>query len=164
MAIPTALAALVGYWHGTNKVWLSPNDPVMESKTEVVIALTALGKFLTIQYTWSVDNEPQEGLLLIGQEAQDKVVRAAWVDSWHNGDVMMVCSGEAGPDGGVWVKGAYAAPPGPDWGWKITLEPRSGDAFRMVMDNIMPDGQEMLAVEVAISANARPGNRNPQEQ
>lgn len=147
MTIPGTMAALVGRWQGMNRLWLSPNDPVWESETEAVISLTALGKFLKLQYSWSVDGKQQEGLLVLGQEIAQGLVKAAWVDSWHMSDVMMVCEGEAGPQGLVWVKGAYAAPNGPDWGWKITLEAPAGRTFRMSMHNITPQGQEMLAVE-----------------
>lgn len=147
MAVHIQLAALVGGWQGTNRVWLTPDDPVMESKTQAVVTLIARGKFLSLQYTWAVDGNLQEGLLLLSQEAQGGVVRAAWVDSWHNGDTMMICKGVAESDGSVWVKGAYAAPPGPDWGWKISLEPKDAGTFRLAMDNIMPQGAAMLAVE-----------------
>ena len=147
MAIPNVLQSLVGNWHGSNRLWLSPEEPVWESETSATVSLEALGKFLVVNYTWAVNGEPQEGLLLLGQESQDKPVKAVWVDSWHMGEVMMLCDGEVSPDGTVWVKGNYAAPHGPDWGWKITLEARAAYTFRLVMDNITPEGKEMLAVE-----------------
>jgi hypothetical protein len=45
------------------------------------------------------------------------------------------------------VAGTYAAPPGPDWGWRITIEPQSPAAFRLRMYNISPAGPSDLAVE-----------------
>jgi Protein of unknown function (DUF1579) len=45
------------------------------------------------------------------------------------------------------VRGSYAAPPGPDWGWRTVIETAGTDSFRMVMHNVSPDGQEYLAVD-----------------
>ena len=50
-------------------------------------------------------------------------------------------------EGSVSIQGSYAAPPGPDWGWRILIEPRQADSFWMVMYNISPEGREALAVE-----------------
>ncbi len=71
----------------------------------------------------------------------------------------MLCEGDIQPDGAARVKGSYAAPPGPDWGWRITIKPPinapgSGESFRMTMHNITPDGEEMLAVEAAYTRQA----------
>jgi len=71
----------------------------------------------------------------------------AWIDSWHNGDRLMLCQGSLSVAGALSVKCSYSAPPGPDWGWRITLESPSNDAWRLVMHNITPQGDEQLAVE-----------------
>ena len=63
----------------------------------------------------------------------------------------MVCEGSAEDDGTVSFRGTYAAPPGPDWGWQITIEPKGEDAFRFLMYNITPEGEKELAVEVVYS-------------
>lgn len=63
------------------------------------------------------------------------------------GDTAMHCAGTLTLDGVASVQGRYAAPPGPDWGWRITLTPSSDAAFVLRMFNITPDGTEMLAVE-----------------
>jgi hypothetical protein len=47
------------------------------------------------------------------------------------------------------VRGTYAAPPGPDWGWRIDVTP-DGDKLRIEMHNVWPEeqgGKEELAVE-----------------
>jgi hypothetical protein len=47
------------------------------------------------------------------------------------------------------VRGSYAAPPGPDWGWRIEITP-DGRTLRIVMFNIWPDGsREDLAAEAS---------------
>ena len=102
-------------------------------------------------YTWAESNKPQDGLLLIGQSGPVGAVQAAWVDGWHMGDQMMHCQGAAGSDGALSVKGSYAVPPGPDWGWRIDILPGEGERFRLIMYNITPEGQEYLAVEAVYS-------------
>jgi hypothetical protein len=159
---------LIGHWVGTNDLWLSPEEPCRKSPTEAVVALAAQGKFVTIQYTWADDGAPQDGLLMLGYERQLKTVRAVWIDSWHMGDKFMLCQGTDGataslPCGaegrsmgfqpmncherGILVKGSYSAPPGPDWGWQIGIEPEHDGKFRIVMHNVSPDGKAALAVE-----------------
>jgi GrpB-like predicted nucleotidyltransferase (UPF0157 family) len=109
--------------------------------------MIAEGKFLTFRYTWADEDQPQDGFLLIGQEGQENPVKAVWIDSWYMHDTFMLCQGSLDPQGSLSVQGSYAAPPGPDWGWRIILEPGEGDALRLVMVNIDPDGKEELAVE-----------------
>jgi hypothetical protein len=70
-----------------------------------------------------------------------------WIDSWHNGDAVMACEG-TGSDGRVDVRGSYPAPSGPDWGWRIRVEPGSGSLV-IRMDNVSPDGEEYPAVEAS---------------
>lgn len=71
---------------------------------------------------------------------------AAWVDSWHMGHSRMELGGAADDPDKLSLRGAYAAPPGPDWGWRIDLIPRD-DGWRLVMYNITPDGVVEPAVE-----------------
>jgi hypothetical protein len=112
----------------------------------------AQGKFFELHYSWADEGQPQEGVLVLGQ-SQEKLT-AAWVDSWHMQDTMMQCTGTLSSDGIVSVVGHYAAPPGPDWGWRIALQSDSTDQFRLIMYNITPDGEEMLAVEAAFLREA----------
>lgn len=63
----------------------------------------------------------------------------------------MALTGMLAGSGEVAVEGSYPAPPGPDWGWRITLEQPSADALLMRMYNITPDGTAALAVEASYS-------------
>lgn len=61
---------------------------------------------------------------------------------------VFACSGRAA-GGGVALRGTYAAPPGPDWGWRIDLIPTAA-TLRIVLHNVFPagmGGQEAVAVE-----------------
>ena len=141
------LKSLVGEWEGDNLVWLSLDQDPYESKTGAKIDLVARGKFLRIDYSYAIEDEPQEGSLIIGHNAQGEASTGAWVDSWHNGDVLMVLRGQVEENGSVNLLGSYPAESGPDWGWRIVVEPGGIDSFRIFMYNITPQGVEALAVE-----------------
>lgn len=145
MAVPPQLHVLTGQWQGTNRLWLDPAQTANESAATAVIQPAAQKRFLTVHYSWAFEGQAQDGVLLIGQNAEP--VSAAWVDSWHMLDKMMQLTGISQPDGTWVVKGSYAAPPDPDWGWQITLQPLPNDQFKLLMHNITPDGDKMLAVE-----------------
>lgn len=144
-----SLIKLAGSWKGDNKLWLPPAEAPYESQSVAFITPVIRGKSVRIDYTWAFDGEPQEGLLLCGYETKEDLVTAVWVDSWHMSDKFMICQGLAEGDGAIVVRGSYAAPPGPDWGWRMVIGPGDGDTFRLVMYNISPDGQEELAVEAS---------------
>jgi hypothetical protein len=61
----------------------------------------------------------------------------------------MICLGTEPEDATLTLSGTYAAPPGPDWGWRIEITAGPGvDALRITMHNIWPDGErEETAVE-----------------
>ena len=56
--------------------------------------------------------------------------------------------GKANEDGSLIVTGTYPAPSGPDWGWWITLQPMNINEFKILMHNVPPDGEALLAVEM----------------
>lgn len=135
------------FWEGEKCLRLSPNIPERVSRTSATLSLEARGQAVSIQYKWSYENQPQEGLLLISQSEKPNGVRVAWVDSWHVKDQMMVCEGFELPDCGISAVGTYPAPNGPDWGWRIVVVPQDKDMLDVIMYNITPEGEEHLAVE-----------------
>jgi hypothetical protein len=86
---------------------------------------------------------------LIGRADDTNGIKVVWVDSWHTGGRFMISEG-SDEGGSISVHTTYSAPPGPDWGWRTVIEPGDG-SFKIVMYNIMPEGQEMLAVEALYS-------------
>jgi hypothetical protein len=60
----------------------------------------------------------------------------------------MACSGPKPGGSTLSVRGTYAAPAGPDWGWRIDVT-SDRDEMRFVMHNVWPQeqgGKEELAV------------------
>jgi hypothetical protein len=155
MNIRAQLSTFAGQWTGINRLWLSPQDPANESETTASIALVARDGFATVRYTWAYDGRPEDGLLLVRNDAEPSPDDMVWVDSWHTGGKLMHLRGEESTDGRISAFGTYAAPPGPDWGWRIVLAADTADEVRILMYNVSPDGDEALAVEARYArANA----------
>lgn len=147
MNILDKLAAYAGNWAGTNTLQ-DPNtgNPDESSSTATLIPVLG-GRFVRLDYTWSYQGSPQEGSLLIGYEAEANQASAYWIDSWHMGNKVMVCSGTTEKDNELSVRGSYGIPDGPDWGWRITLALEDEQRLGMIMFNIEPNGKEWLATE-----------------
>ncbi|MGQ0600226.1 MAG: DUF1579 family protein [Anaerolineales bacterium] len=141
-------ASLIGNWAGTNILYASwLPDPERPSHSSLSVAPAAKGNFLTFTYTWIFEEALQEGLLIVGNNNEQEVATAAWVDSWHMSNKIMLCTGSVDQQGVITVQGSYEAPPGPDWGWRITITPVSGAELRLVMHNLSPEGKDELAVQ-----------------
>jgi hypothetical protein len=150
MNIPEKLYSLAGEWVGTKRLWLSPEAPESRSAVQAVVSLVAQQKFLSIGYSWEYEGAPQDGLLLVGFNSQGQVEQAVWVDSWHMNDQMMLLTGESSSAGPVMLRGSYPAPPGPDWGWWIEMDPGDGALLKVLMHNVSPEGQAVPAVEIVL--------------
>jgi len=149
MNILDGLAACAGNWRGSSTLQDPHSNAPDESPSSAAVTPALGGRFIRLDYDWSYHGAPQQGSLLIGFDTQADAVTAHWIDTWHMGDKVMACQG-ARPDGSTLsVRGSYAAPPGPDWGWRIDITPEVGRSLRIVMFNIWPDGREELAVEAA---------------
>lgn len=154
MSVSGSLQRLVGHWAGDNSLWLAPGEPVRTSAAAATIALEAMGQCLSIRYTWADDGKPQAGVLLLSGDAKTAALAAAWTDSWHYAHQLMPCVGALDATGLACVRGSYAAPPGPDWGWRLTVAPPANDRFTLRMYNITAEGEEMLAVEANFARTA----------
>ena len=151
MNLLTTLAACTGNWHGKN-VLQDPHAGIADESPSTA-TLTALpdGSF-RLEYTWSYNGKAQRGSLLV--QLNGSTVTAGWTDTWHTSNQPMACTGANGPT--LSVRGSYAAPPGPDWSWRIDLAPE-GEQLHLVMWNIWPaeqGGKEELAVD-ALYARSR---------
>lgn len=145
MLSPDRVSQMLGEWKGTNRLWVLPEDPVRASEGSATVERIAQGQFLMVRYSWSYEGGAQDGVLLISLEKQD--VPAVWTDSWHMARNVMMCTLDEAADDVLSVSGTYAAPPGPDWGWRIALQPEA-NGLTLRMFNIPPGAAEVAAVEV----------------
>ena len=144
------LTKLVGDWTGTNRLWLDPKAPAQESDATASVTLEARGQFATIRYTWAYDGDQCEGMLLVRLVDTPTKADVVWIDSWHMRNEFLVMRPDAVEGAIVSALGSYPAPPGPDWGWRITLHSENPDVLLIAMHNITPDGEEAPAVEIAL--------------
>lgn len=147
MSALDGLRACAGRWRGENQLQDPHTNAPQVSPSTMTITPILADSFVRIDYTWRYEDDPQEGSMLVGYRPEAGVVTTHWIDTWHMGAKVMACRGEADSGGEISVRGSYAAPPGPDWGWRIVITPDAGEVLRMVMFNVSPDGKEELAVE-----------------
>ena len=145
MTIPNTISSLTGTWSSINHLWLDPSKPARTSDATAEICHILNNQTIEISYTWDIEDQPQAGRLLIQQNQAAEPIHAVWFDSWHMAHQFMVMSGKQ-TDKGIFLEGSYAAPPGPDWGWQITVETQER-GWKLQMFNVTPDGQATLAVE-----------------
>ena len=139
------LRAAAGPWRAVYQLRDPAHALSSDSESRATVAPILGGRFVRIDYTWSDKGKPQEGSLLAGYEVATGLVTVAWIDSWHNRDRIMGCTGRVEPDGSLNVRGSYSAPPGPDWGWRTEIR-ASASRLHIVMFNVDPNGREELAV------------------
>jgi Protein of unknown function (DUF1579) len=145
----TAIEALhlyVGDWSGGSRLLLHrPVEAtfhcVMRSRVETGMQRQAL----VMRYEWEVEDEPQDGLLVLNEAGG--LIAGYWFDSWHMANSSMALTGQVEAGRAISLSGNYPATEGPDWGWRIVLAPDDDARFRFLMFNITPGGDEELAVE-----------------
>ena len=141
------LHAHLGTWHARNRLWFVPEGPTFDSDTTLVVE-RAVGDVITLlRYTWAHEGTTHDGVLLVRDTAPDAPPAMVWADSFHTGGTFMSLGPGQRTAQGVSATGSYAAPPGPDWGWRIALEATAPSALTLRMYNITPEGEEALAVE-----------------
>ena len=145
MKLAALHSQLLGDWLGESRLWMNPAEPPLVSPTTLTAAATAQGKFLTLAYTWVFEGKPQDGLLLVGDNNKETIASAGWVDSFHQSGKVMQCLGRV-EDSGFAVSGHYPAPPGPDWGWRLSVNASAGGELIFEMHNVPPGGDAELAV------------------
>jgi len=147
MSVLDGLAACAGAWRGRNTLHDPSAGKPEESPSDLTVTPVLGGTFIRLDYTWAYHGQPQEGSLLMGFDAKDGLVSWHWIDTWHMGRKVMACHGSTPVGAKLSVQGSYAAPPGPDWGWRFEITPENGKTIRIAHFNIDPDGKEEPAVE-----------------
>ncbi|MFA6467302.1 MAG: DUF1579 domain-containing protein [Bacteroidota bacterium] len=141
------LAQLVGTWEGTTKTFFEPGILADESPWIGTLRPILGGMFILHEYHGSLQGNPLNGTALYGYAVGLHQFQSAWVDSFHNGTVIMYSQG-SNHDDRFNVLGSYHVPDGsPPWGWRTEIFKPESDQLIIRMYNITPDGEESLAVE-----------------
>lgn len=152
MQVPENLSRFVGDWKGNYRLYQSwEEESIFDSETNALVDFTAKGRFLKIEYDWSHQEKPHEGLILLGQDKDSDKIIAFWIDSFHLSDKYMVSEGDLDEGGNPSLKGFYAVAGHPDWSWRTIFDFQAEDFFKITMYNVSPEGIEYLAVEAAYS-------------
>jgi len=136
--IVDTLGPLLGVWTGANRLRIMPTDDFRQSAATATVTVAG-HRFVTVAYTWSEDDKPQDGMMLIGENGM------VWVDSFHTPETWMEFSREPDEDGVVRFAGVYEK----EWGWLIHLEPATA---KITMRNVPPGHPPYEAVEIALGA------------
>lgn len=146
MANHKFLEQLIGRWKGTYTLYEPPNETPVPSPSAFKVVPVLAGRFVQIDYDWALRKDKQQGQLLLGYDAKPRLAPAAWLDTWHNGDKIMACTGKAPGAKSLTLMGSFAVPGDPDWGWRTVLTFKSKDTLAFDMDCLPPKGREFLAV------------------
>jgi hypothetical protein len=149
----------VGHWTGTSHLQVSPDAPGEDSPSTLDVGAALGGRFVHVDQRWSYHDKAQQGTLLVGFDPESNIASIHWIDTWHMGHKVMACSGRMTDTGGVDARGGYAAPPGADWGWRVTIDAVPGSRIEIVMFNIDPagGGGDAAAEQLAVRATYAPG-------
>lgn len=148
MADLSKLKSAAGNYKGTNTLHDPHTNKPDNTSSNLNLTPILNGRFVRIDYSWSYQNAPQEGSMLVGFEPDEKSVTIHWIDTWHMSNKVLALQGSAESDGSMNALGTYPAPPDPDWGWRIVIEP-ADKSLKIKMFNISPQGDEYPAVEAS---------------
>jgi hypothetical protein len=143
------LQRLVGTYTGRARLWFEPGEP-RDDEPATCGATPLLGnRFVRLEYSTRIGGEDQTGSATVGCVLDRSMWQIAWVDTFHTGLTIMFLEGPYEPGATkVDTRTTYSVGDGPAWGWRTALEP-TGDGIVVQHFNVTPDGDEMLAVDMA---------------
>jgi hypothetical protein len=104
----SAIENWLGNWSGKNQLLHKADEYISGSSAQV--ALIGQGHFVSIQYTWAIEDEPQDGLIVFHGGVNRQLPRSFWLDYWHSNNEIMLCSTTSNEPGQISLVGSYAAP------------------------------------------------------
>lgn len=120
---------------GTCAFRLMPSDELAPAPSTLVVEAAAGGRATQLTYTWHHPGDgAQTGTVLLGVAGDGGVVTAAWVDSWHQPDVVLLTG--SGTAASSTVGYDYA----PGWRWEVDVAVDTA-SVEMAMRNVVPEGQ-----------------------
>lgn len=146
------LAALEGDWAGTTRTWFTPDELADESEWRGSIRLALDGKYAVHEYKGEIQGRELAGMAVFGYDKTRRRFEASWIDSFHSNTAILFSTGgewrEGDSSGAFSVLTSYPdGQGGPDWGWRTEVRIVNEDAIVISHFNILPTGEEALAVE-----------------
>lgn len=126
-----------GTWSGQKQVFFGEGAEPVASEVSLWAESGAGGAALLVEYDWTYDGNPVGGTLLAIVN-EDLVATGGWADGFHMSASVMNLTGKGEKDGKIRLSGSYSVGEGPDWGWRIELNPPVKDKMILEMYNIVP--------------------------
>jgi len=128
-----------GRFAGTNLLWFMPGTPAHVSDGVLVVSADR------VAVEWAHEDVARQGELVLRGPAPSLCCHFS--DTFHAVDGLVLHGHQQGSS--VRLFGTYPAGDGsPDWGWRIVMDWAHPEQFSLRMYNVLPDGQEALAVDL----------------
>lgn len=141
-----ALKPLIGSWKTTNKVWMDPSQPPMESTGTAERKAVLGGRFIQEDYSGNMMNMPFTGTGYTGYDNMAKKYVCSWMDSMSTG--IMTMSGQADASGKVFTYMSDQPDPMSGMKLKSVLTIINNDKHTFTMFMVGPDGKDIKSMEL----------------
>lgn len=134
-----------GRFGGINRLWFMPGTPAHVSDGVLEVAADR------VSVRWAHDGAAKEGELVLS--GPGPACRGDFTDTFHAASGLLLHGHVQGST--VRLFGTYPAGDGsPDWGWRIVLDWCDPEHFSLRMFNVLPDGTDVLAVDLLAARQA----------
>jgi hypothetical protein len=146
------LLATQGNWEGVSRLWLDAHQPPAESPIRLQARPLPGEHVVEMNYRTRAMGQREDGRFLWGFDLNEKAFQLVWLDTFHTGASMMVCTGDRKPTPReISVLGHYPDGAGGQWGWRTTLsQPKPGQLFIRAF-NVPPGQKEQHAIELVLT-------------
>jgi hypothetical protein len=148
------LGVMAGEWEGQTKTWFNPSAKPDESPWRVSVRPLLGGGFLEQTHEGRLGDRTFYGHVIYGYNSYSRRITAAWIDSFHTGDAMMISEGDvpASASDLLNVVGAYTdRDSGEIWRWRTIAQMPDSDRLILLAFDISPAGQEDRALETHLT-------------
>jgi hypothetical protein len=141
---------LEGFWYGKKSIFLeSKKDPFISPMIAKIESKKNGYQFL-IPYLWKNEDNIQKGLLVLIRKNNYGLYDCLWSDTWHNIQNDMKLEGLIYNFTTFSFNGHYSVQNNIDWGWKIKIMSNTRDILQILMYNVPPEKDDLLAIEIML--------------